>query len=167
MSDYESFLQHGGLTEKPLKELSHKDQVRFALFCANQVQEHWCKEPICVKAIELVELWLEDKATTIECYEHAMSMNNIINRLHDMRDKGCDTEERYYRSLLVVDYAIYGAGSAANGGLWSNNAKIASNASYYAFTTTTDAALIHAQIAYYNELRYIDENFQRIVLEGE
>jgi hypothetical protein len=49
-----------------LKELPHKDVVRFALFCAKQVVSQ-NQIPVAENAIKVVELWLEDRATREEC----------------------------------------------------------------------------------------------------
>ena len=48
---------------KELELLSHRDMVRFALFCAEQVKEGWRDIPECVSAIETVKRWLEGRAT--------------------------------------------------------------------------------------------------------
>jgi hypothetical protein len=153
------------ITKEQLSELSHKDQVRFALFCAYQVKNEWEKEPTFIKAIELVEMWLENKATIKECYDFARNTNNIINNLLELKDQSHFIEENFYYSLLVADYAIYAAGCEGNNSTWANPARSAHNSGYYAYIV--DTTLVYAQITYYNELRYIDENFQRIVLEGE
>ena len=55
------------ITKADLKLLSHKDQVRFAIFCVKQVEGQWKAIPACVKATATVELWLEGKATAEEC----------------------------------------------------------------------------------------------------
>jgi len=52
--------------ETILSELSHKNKVRFALFCAKQVK-HLMNSKKATQAIDIVELFLEDKATAEEC----------------------------------------------------------------------------------------------------
>jgi hypothetical protein len=61
-----------------LESLSHKDIVRFALFCAYQVQDKWITDIQAVKAIRTVELWLEDKATLKQCDQAADNTDNRI-----------------------------------------------------------------------------------------
>ena len=55
--------------ESILELLPHKTNVRFALFCAHQVKHLVKKEyqEVCLKAIEVAELFLEDRATKEEC----------------------------------------------------------------------------------------------------
>jgi len=55
------------VSDKELLLLPHKDIVRFALFCAEQVKEGWKGIPECVAAIETAERWLEGKAAEEEC----------------------------------------------------------------------------------------------------
>ena len=54
------------ITTSELEKLSHRDQVRFALFCANQVI-HLTDIKEGKVAIEVTERWLEGKATKEEC----------------------------------------------------------------------------------------------------
>ena len=55
------------MSQEDLSLLSHNFQVRFALFCAYQVKDKWDKIPECYKAIRVVSLWLEGKASSEEC----------------------------------------------------------------------------------------------------
>ncbi len=52
-------------SEQILNLLPHKMQVRFALKCANDVR-HILKDERSTKALDIIALWLEDKATTEE-----------------------------------------------------------------------------------------------------
>jgi len=52
--------------ETILNELSHKNKVRFALFCAKQTR-HLINNKEAMQAINIIELFLEDKATAEEC----------------------------------------------------------------------------------------------------
>jgi hypothetical protein len=58
--------------EEYLKQLSHRDCVLFALFCAKQVKPTL---PEAIKAIEVTERWLEGKATREECRDAAYAAN--------------------------------------------------------------------------------------------
>ena len=54
-----------------LSKLSHRFQVRFAIFCANQVKHLWAQDKRCVSAVETAERWLVGEATQEECREAA------------------------------------------------------------------------------------------------
>ena len=60
-----------------LELLPHKTNVRFALFCAHQVKHLIPKEhqEVCLKAIEVAELFLVGKATKKECGKAADAAN--------------------------------------------------------------------------------------------
>ena len=59
--------------ESILELLPHKTNVRFAIFCAHQVKHLIPKEhqEVCLKAIEVVELFLVGKVTKEECRKAA------------------------------------------------------------------------------------------------
>ena len=50
-----------------LKKLDHKNQVRFALRCAKSVAQN----PAGARCIEVVELWLDGRASAEECRQAA------------------------------------------------------------------------------------------------
>ena len=54
-----------------LEQIPHKSQVRFALFCAMQIEEVWKDSLGSVNAVATVERWLEGKATAEECKDAA------------------------------------------------------------------------------------------------
>jgi len=54
------------ITKDNIRKLSHKDQVRFALFCAKSVQ-HKIVGQHALNCIDIVERWLDGKATAEEC----------------------------------------------------------------------------------------------------
>jgi hypothetical protein len=159
----ENYVAFGGINEEQLKQLSHKDCIRFALFCAYQGCNIWRQEPYFVKGIELVELWLEDKATSEQCRDAARNTNVVINGLLDQQGNGVFISDSYLYPLISADYTIFTV--AEQDGLFFRTAKNCFNAAYY--VSCGSKKLIDAQIAYYNELRFMDDNFERIVLEGK
>jgi hypothetical protein len=140
------------ITGEELSELSHKDQVRFALFCAYQLKDNWLRKDYCEKAINVVELWLEDKATTEDCVR---AISDFWPRAH-----GVNT---------CVLYAIATTHSNQYTS-WVSTSDNASLASKFAIHLTLDLIakefVIKDQRDYYIELRYIDEIFEDVVLEG-
>jgi hypothetical protein len=142
------------LTTKQLSELSHKDQVRFALFCAYQVKNEWEKSLNCINAIKATELWLENKVTSSECHNAASTAFSNPNK-----------------NVYTAAYAAYAASADADADVAATyTGYVASTAAYARATQPTypdnKIKIIQDQIDYYNELRYIDENFEKIVLEG-
>ena len=83
------------VSEKELKLLSHKDIVRFALFCAEQVKDNWKDIPECVRAIETVERWLEGKASAEECRNTAYAADGNPHFIN--------AQWNYYNELLHFD----------------------------------------------------------------
>ena len=67
------------MSQEDLSLLSHNFQVRFALFCAYQVKDKWDKIPECYKAIRVVSLWLEGKASSEECRAAAFAADCNAN----------------------------------------------------------------------------------------
>jgi hypothetical protein len=140
------------ITGGELSELSHKDQVRFALFCAYQFKDKWLSKDYCEKAINVVELWLEDKATEWDCVR---AISDFWPRAH-----GANT---------CVLYAIATTHSNQYTS-WVSTSDSASLASKFAIHLPLDLltkkSIYQAQRDYYIELRYIDEIFEDVVLEG-
>jgi hypothetical protein len=123
--------------EEYLKQLSHRDCVLFALFCAKQVKPTL---PEAIKAIEVTERWLEGKATREECRDAAYAANAVVN------------------AAAYAAYAAYAANAA--------NAAYAAYAAAYATYATDATALKEAQMEYLYELLYVDEIFEQKVLGG-
>jgi hypothetical protein len=139
------------LTTEQLSELSHKDQVRFALFCAYQVKNEWEKSLNCVNAIKTTELWLENKVTSSECRSAASAAFSNPDK-----------------DIYTAAYVAYAAATDADADVAATyTGYVASTVAYARATYATDKIkIIQAQIEYYNELKYINENFEKIVLEG-
>ena len=130
------------VSEKELSLLSHKDCVRFALFCAEQVRDSWKDIPECVAAIETTERWLEGKASAEECWKAANAANAAATYA---------TSASY--TAYAAAYATYAAHTAA-----------------YATSDAADYAahgkphLIDAQRNYYEELLYFDDIAEKLLL---
>jgi hypothetical protein len=150
------------INEKLLCELSHKDQIRFALFCANQTREFWYDSKIYENTYKLIELWLEGKATVQECLDAGNACYNECN-LYGNRTL---TGDFIYagRALLYAAQAVeetYYIDTHIK--LVSSNAVMAFS---FGFKHTADTNKAEQdQLDYYNELRYINENFEKIVLK--
>ena len=120
--------------ESILKLLPHKTNVRFALFCANQVKHLVKKEyqEVCLKAIEVAELFLEDRATKEECGKAAVAANAAAYA------------STSYAASDASAYAAYAAAYAANAAYAASYAYAAyASASYAAYAV--DAAFYNNQ----------------------
>jgi hypothetical protein len=145
------------LTSHQIRQLSNKDQIRLALFCANQVRSKWGYLRELVRAFETIELWLEDKATYEECQTDIMIAAQFWDQ--GRADEVNPAPYHAINSVLAGEnttsgYVIFAAASATK----SVDTR---------FGYEERNVMVQQQIDYYNELRYIDENFERIVLEGD
>ena len=123
------------ITQKELLLLSHNFQVRFALFCAYQVEDKWKPFPEAIEAVRMAELWLEWKASSKECEVAAHAAN--------------------------VAYAA--ANAAANAAYAATNASYAAYAASYAASGKDKAKLTKEQWDYYNQLLSFHEEFERVM----
>jgi len=143
------------ITSKEFHLISHNFQVRFALFCANQVRNVWKGIPECVEAIRMAELWLEDKATSKECEVAAYAASAAASAA------------AAYASSAAA-YATYAAASAASAAASAASAayaaSAASAASAAAYASEDKAKLIKEQWAFYNELLNFDEIVEKALL---
>jgi len=148
------------LTRKELSLLPNHKQVRFAIFCANQVihlvpTEHM---EVCLKAINAAELYLEGKASKEECGVAA----NIAY-------------VAAYYAIYATYYAANAAASAAADAAYTTAAayyaaaNAAASAAYYAAnaaSTKEKQNIIEAQWDLYDQLLNEDRIFEEIVLKG-
>ena len=141
------------VSKKELELLSHKDIVRFALFCAEQVKEGWKGIPECVVAIETVERWLKGKAAEEECVNAAYAVSAAANAVY---------------AAAYATYATYAAVYAAHAAYAdaAHAAVHAANAAYYATSAAADGKshLIEAQRNYYLELLHFDDIAEKLLL---
>ena len=117
--------------ESILELLPNKTNVRFALFCAHQVKHLVKKEyqEVCLKAIEVAELFLEDRATKEECGKAADAAISAA----DAAAYAADAAASYAASYAA--YAAKAAAYAANASAASASAASASAyAAAYAYT---------------------------------
>jgi len=149
------------VSKKELELLSHKDIVRFALFCAEQVKEGWKGIPECVVAIETVERWLKGKAAAEECRNATHVADAARYAAHYANTTAYDA----YYAAYAAAYAAYAASAASDA---SDAAYAAARAAHYA--TATYAAkkshLIEAQWEYYLELLHFDDIAEKLLLGG-
>jgi hypothetical protein len=134
------------ITINNLKGLSHKDQVRFALFCAYQIKSKWENIPSSVEAIRLTELWLEGKATVEECCFIAGVAG---------------TDAFMFNANIAASSAAYAVGSGAP---WANACDSAISANYGIFLDSI--SIIKEQWKYFYELRDFDKIAEQILLNN-
>ena len=149
------------VSEEELLLLSHKDCVRFALFCAEQVKEGWKGIPECFVAIETAERWLEGKASAEECRNATHVADAARYAAHYANTTAYDA----YYAAYAAAYAAYAASAASDAAAY---AYAAARAAHYA--TATYAAkkshLIEAQWEYYLELLHFDDIAEKLLLGG-
>jgi len=143
------------VSKEELLLLPHKDIVRFALFCAEQVRDGWENIPECVNAINIVERWLEGKATEEECWKAT--------------EEECwkATEEECWKAAYAASHAAAYAANAATYPASASAAYAASaaaNAADYASASAGNPHLIEAQWNYYEELLHFDDIAEKLLL---
>ena len=136
------------VSDKELELLSHKDIVRFAVFCAEQMRDSWENIPECVVAIETVERWLKGKAAEEECVNAAYTASAAANAA-------------YTAAVAAYSAAYADAAHAA-----AHAAVHATSAAYYATSAAADGKshLIEAQRNYYLELLHFDDIAEKLLL---
>ena len=134
------------VSKKDLAKLSHRYQVMFAVFCAEQVihlVDPKCKE-ICLKAIGAAKGWIRGEATAEECRAAA-----------------------YDAAYDAATAAAYDARAAANAA--ANAAAYDARAAAYAARAAAYAKkdkkkIVKQQWDYYSELLNLDENLEKILV---
>jgi len=126
------------VSEEELLLLPHKDCVRFAVFCAEQVRDGWRGVPECVAAVETVERWLKGKASAEEC------------------------RVAYYAAAAYYAATAYYATYAAYAAAYAYYTARAARAAHYA--TAGKPHLIDAQWDYYLELLHFDDIAEKLLL---
>jgi len=87
-----------------IKKLSHKNKVRFALFCAEQ--KVFAVEPVpeATAAIEVVKRWLDGNATVQECEDAA---ENAYAAAQAAQDAGTDyMVTKHVYPVIHAAYAV-------------------------------------------------------------
>jgi len=159
------------VSEKELKLLSHKDIVRFALFCAEQVKDNWKDIPECVAAIETAERWLEGKASAEECRNTAYAADaHAVYTASAAAHAAHATDAAAYYATYVATRAAYSANAAYAYAAYA--AAYAAHTDAYATSDAADYAaygnthLIEAQRNHYNELLHLDDIAEKLLLGG-
>jgi len=134
--------------ETILSELSHKNKVRFALFCAKQVK-HLIDSKEAIQAIDIVELFLEDKATTEECRKAA---NAIYAAAYDTAYTASAASAASAAAYTAAAYTAFAAASYA-----------ASSAAYAAYTTAASTSTITNK----DQLKQEQMDYLRELIMGE
>ena len=136
------------ITRAELEKLSHKKQVLFACFCAEQVM-HLVKEEhkaVCLRAVQVAHLFVEGKASVQECRAAA--------------DAAYAAAAAAVAAAAAAYAAAYAAAAAA-----ANAAAYAANAAAYANSNPKDKqSIIDAQWHFYDQLLNGDKYFEEIVL---
>ena len=152
------------VSKEELELLSHKDCVRFALFCAEQVKDGWKDISKCFVAIETAERWLEGKASAEECRNATHVADAARYAAHYANTTAYDA----YYTAYAAAYAAYAASAASDASDAAAYAYAAARAAHYA--TATYAAkkshLIEAQWEYYLELLHFDDIAEKLLLGG-
>jgi len=155
-------------TSSELQKLSHKNQVRFALFCAKAVS-HLNPNHEIQLAIKTVELWLDNKATAEECKKAADAAYAYADAAYATDYASYAGAHAAYAGAAYADAdaASYAAGAAAHAGCAAHAARAASYAAAAyagAHAAAAKNKAIQAQREYYDSLLYINENFEKIIL---
>jgi hypothetical protein len=132
------------ITREDLKKLSNIKQIKFAVFCAKQVI-HLVRDKdkeVCIKAISIVEAYLENKASKEDCKLAAYAA-------------AADA------AAAAAAYAAYAAAAADAAAA----AAAAAYAAYAAYAAAADEEkIIEAQWSLYDQLLNGDKYFEEIVL---
>lgn len=140
------------IEENYLNLLSHRECVLFALFCAKQVEQTLSE---AIEAIEVIERWLDGKASEEECGVTAEAVHKAAFLAH-------------------ITYADYAAARAASNAIFTiinlNKAYYATTAAHYTIHATHIVSqslvekVIEEQWRYYNELLHFDDIAHNILL---
>ena len=144
------------LTRKELSLLPNHKQIRFAIFCANQVihlvpTKH---KEVCLKAINAAELYLEGKASKEEC---RVAANTATAYAAYYATAAANAANAASAANAAADAVAYAATYAANA---------AASAAYYAAAASPKEKqnIIEAQWDLYDQLLDEDRIFEEIVL---
>ena len=153
------------IEQQELRKLKYEHQVRFALFCAYQVKDKWAKSPECVSAIEMVELWLQGRASSEECMVVAVAAHEANAAI--ARTATYSSNAAY----ATVESAIASARFAKTDGLGGGWAGYAASSARDVVFYTIDGSSVKAidevikeQWDYYHELLHCDAIAEKALL---
>jgi len=95
------------VTEENIGLLSYRNKVQFALFCVKQAI-HLTDSHEAHKCVDVLELWLEGKASADECMNASVDANGS-NKVHAIPNTHNNATAAYY----VVNAAYYAAYATA------------------------------------------------------
>jgi len=149
-------------TKENIGLLSHKDKVRFALFCAKQIEQ---TVPEAIACIRVVERWLDGKATADECRRVAYAAYNAAAHANAAYAAYAATA---HAANAVAAYAAYAAAANAAADAAANAAANAAAAAYTAAACTARhrQEIKERQEVYLYELIYINEIVEQTLLNG-
>ena len=156
--------------KKELLLLSQQDCVRFAIFCAEQVKEDWENIPECVNAINIVERWLEGKATEDECKVAAHAAYAAADAAADAYAADAAANAAYAASAAadaaayVASHAAYAYAASSAYAAYAAYAYYAADAASTAYAADGNPHFINAQWNYYNELLHFDDIAEKLLL---
>jgi len=159
------------IEREDLELLPNHKQIRFAIFCANQVihlvpTEHM---EVCLKAIGCAELYLEGKASKEECWVAAnaayAAAANAANAAYYAANAAANAANAANAAADAAD-AAYAADAAAYAADAANAAYAAAYYAVYANPSKERQAVIEAQYHLYDQLLNEDRIFEEIVLKG-
>jgi len=162
--------------------LPHRFQVMFAMFCARQVEFLWGDFPQYVKAIKMVEGWLDGEVSIEECKEHCYFLagytehtSEILYAMAAVYGTLKTTWDPFYASYAAFntacciatyyDAAIHYAADAASSSHDTSNLPASSVAIEMAnaMNASKENAL-KAQWEYYRELLHFDDIAEKALL---
>ena len=165
-----------------IEQLSRKDKVRFALFCAKQAI-HLTKAPEAKECIRVIELWLDGKASADDCERAANAATYAANTANTATHAthaahAAANAAHAAHAATAAAYATYAATNTAN---TANTATYAVRATAYANAATaatayaaayataaaTAADIKQTQMRYLYELINIDSIVEQTLLGGE
>ena len=161
--------------KKNINKLSHKDKVRFALFCARQVEHIWKSVPEAVEAVKVTELWLIGKATSEECSANAADAADAATyaAAYAAANAAYAANAAAYAAVAYTAYAAANAAADAAADAADAVAYTAYAAAYaaVAYTAAADAAdaATYAdtkieQMEYLSDLLHLDSIFENVLL---
>jgi len=114
--------------ETILNELSHKNKVRFALFCVKQVKhliDDEDSKKVTMQTVNIIELFLEDKATAEECKKADDVANIVVYNAHASTGANTAAFAVLYNAIHAAAYTVHATSHATYA------AYTVSHASYY------------------------------------
>jgi len=154
------------ITKEQLSLLPNHKQIRFAIFCANQVihlvpTEH---KEVALKAIGYAELYLEGKASKEECWVAANAAYAAAAYVASATYYAANAAASAAADAAYTTAAAYYAANAASAAYYAATANAA--AATYTASPKDKQNIIEAQWDLYDQLLNEDRIFEEIVLKA-